>query len=177
MKNIVRRVSAAIIIFAFFLPWFDLFLFNVNGVQLINAAFGFGTELDEPVLTALGIAAIILVALAIWTVIQPKLLAGILLFTLTTLLLILVYTANGSELVIATGIYILTIGATGLLVSFFLKRGPVTYQRELRAGTKEAAAANQKPITSAKEKLFCSSCGTKVLKDNTFCKNCGQNLA
>lgn len=175
MKNIVRRVSAAIIIFAFFLPWIDLIIMELSGVRLIQASLGLGNDYNEPGLIIFGIAAIVMIVFAIWTVIQPKALPSILLFVPTVLFLIGVFSENESGAVILAGIYVLTIGDIGILISFFLKNEPITNQAPVYNAAPEAAATTQ-TTSSMSEQIFCTNCGTAVSNKTQFCGSCGVDL-
>lgn len=194
MKSLVRKVSAGIAILSFFLPWVTISTFimsaSLSGFTILTTSFNVGNSMaasfisELALLKVFAIFLLIIIAAAIWTVIQPKVLPTIILIIPSAILIIMFFGVEELAENRGAGIYLFTLSIIGVVVSLFLKDGvpaprtnavPLASTVEPQPDSTSTVQSDQ-PIVAQAKQSFCSECGNKLNANNQFCKECGSKV-
>lgn len=180
-KQMIRRVSAAIILLSFFLPWFEDFFMDYSGLTIITEGFKDGSE------EALFLAGITLLSaiFALLILLVPKVVSTILFLLSSIFWLYTFYGAEDMSDYRMYGSYIFTLGVIGIVLSFFmpgnkLKEDTTGIAVPQGEGVQMTPAYNgeeMSPSFSTQASiLFCKNCGNKLAPTANFCTKCGNKI-
>lgn len=110
MKKLMRRIASGVVIFSFFLPWFDFMIGNVNGFIFIKYTFELSAELGEEDLTLLGLITCISLLGALLAMITSHRFVTYLFLVPSTINIMMFYNSKKLFVVGKIGIYVYTLG-------------------------------------------------------------------
>lgn len=194
MKAIVRRISAGVIVLAFFLPWFNfknevsdaegLFeivglgsLIELSGKDLVFKSKEFKAILEMGDVTSIAnvisVILFVMIGLAVWTLISAEEIPTTLLLVLSTILLVIIYLTEEIPAK-SFGMTLTLLGVIGVYASVFISSEIASPFTKKQVNKPIASLAERDAYTASQAEGRVHT--TRHTSTRKFCRYCGNKV-